>query len=402
MLKKVTTDISYRRKKQELFYKNNKFDLKKITFQLDKVRESVDYFVSNKKENPMLDQKRILHIANFNESSDGRLYYSFANKLNIGFIKNNYIVQTISDRYFLKLNRSILKPFNSSSKFNEKIMNNLKNFSPQVLVVGHVYNIDSRIFEYCKSKKIKIISWFIDSISPEFLNESKKKQFDKNLEHVDFCFLTSSPKLFKKHKNFKKLKFIPNPVDTSIDYFRNYKKKDLEYDIFVAISHGQNRGILKEGKTDEREKFINQLIQNLPQRKFAQFGLNKFEPIWGSNYYHYLSKAKMALNISRGNYQKNYSSDRISSLIGNGLLTFINEKTNFNKIFNKKEVVYYKNIQDLIKKINFYSKNNKLRERIARSGYVKYHKYMNNIIITKYMMSCIGLEKLTKPFWFKI
>ena len=110
----------------------------------------------------------------------------------------------------------------------------------------------------------------------------------------------------------------------------------------------------------------------------------------------------MALNISRGNYQKNYSSDRISSLIGNGLLTFINEKTNFNKIFNKKEVVYYKNIQDLIKKINFYSKNNKLRERIARSGYVKYHKYMNNIIITKYMMSCIGLEKLTKPFWFKI
>ena len=48
----------------------------------------------------------------------------------------------------------------------------------------------------------------------------------------------------------------------------------------------------------------------------------------------------MALNISRGNYQKNYSSDRISSLIGNGLLTFINE-TNNNKIFNKNEFVYY-------------------------------------------------------------
>ena len=33
-------------------------------------------------------QKRVLHIANFNENADGRLYYSFANKLNNGFIKN--------------------------------------------------------------------------------------------------------------------------------------------------------------------------------------------------------------------------------------------------------------------------------------------------------------------------
>ena len=32
-------------------------------------------------------------------------------------MKNNYIVQTISDRYFLKSNRSIIRPFNSNSKF---------------------------------------------------------------------------------------------------------------------------------------------------------------------------------------------------------------------------------------------------------------------------------------------
>ena len=37
----------------------------------------------------------------------------------------------------------------------------------------------------------------------------------------------------------------------------------------------------------------------------------------------------MGLNISRGAYQKKYSSDRISSLIGNGLLVFINSKTNW-------------------------------------------------------------------------
>ena len=39
-----------------------------------------------------------------------------------------------------------------------------------------------------------------------------------------------------------------------------------------------------------------------------------------------LSKSKIGLNISRGNYQKLYSSDRISSLIGNGLLVFLENK----------------------------------------------------------------------------
>ena len=42
-----------------------------------------------------------------------------------------------------------------------------------------------------------------------------------------------------------------------MDCYRNYTDNNLEYDVFVAISHGQNRGILKKGKSDERESFIN-------------------------------------------------------------------------------------------------------------------------------------------------
>jgi hypothetical protein len=176
----------------------------------------------------------------------------------------------------------------------------------------------------------------------------------------------------------------------------------MKFDMFVAISHGQNRGILKKGKFDEREKFINELISDLPQLKFAQFGLNNFEPIWGSNYYHYLSKTKMALNISRGKYQNKYSSDRISSLIGNGLLVFLNEKTQFQKILKSNEVVYFKNKKDLLKKITFYNLNDKERVKIAKSGYKKYHKFMNNKIISKYIMACVKLEKIQNPFWHNV
>ena len=400
ILKKVTSNLSLRRKKQNLFYKNNNFDIKIISKKLDNLRSEI---INKHKINITNIRKRVLHIANFNENSDGRLYYSFANKLNNGFIKNNYILQTISDRTFLKSNRSLIQPFNPIKKFNQKIMNTIKNFSPHLLMIGHVFNISDEIFKYCKDNNIKICSWFIDSISPEFLKDNTKKNFFRNLEFVDNCFITSSPEIFKKKKHYKKLKFIPNPVDSSIDNFKNFKnQKDMNFDIFVAISHGQNRGILKKGKSDEREKFINSLISDLPQIKFAQFGLNNFEPVWGANYYNYLSKSKMALNISRGKYQNKYSSDRISSLIGNGLLVFLNDKTKFHNILSSKDVVYFKDKKDLLKKINFYMLNDNARVKISKTGYEKYHKFMNNQIISKYIMSCLNLEKFNKPFWHYI
>ena len=149
----------------------------------------------------------------------------------------------------------------------------------------------------------------------------------------------------------------------------------------------------------ESEKFINELISDLPQLKFAQFGLNNFEPIWGSNYYHYLSKTKMALNISRGKYQNKYSSDRISSLIGNGLLVMIDEKTKFGDFFNNNEIILYKNIQDLANKINEYSNNDKARKIIAKNGRDKYFKYFNSTIIADFIINKSFNKNKKNYYW---
>ena len=101
-LKKLTQDKVVRRKLQNKFYKNNNFNIKIISKSIDKIRSNILLNTNNH-----LNEKniKILHIANFNELSDGRLFYSFSNKLNNGFIKNNCIVQTISDRTFLKYNK---------------------------------------------------------------------------------------------------------------------------------------------------------------------------------------------------------------------------------------------------------------------------------------------------------
>ena len=83
---------------------------------------------------------------------------------------------------------------------------------------------------------------------------------------------------------------------------------------------------------------------------FDIYGYKNQQPIWSHDFYNALYKSKMALNLSRINNVKYYSSNRIASLIGNGILTFVDINTKLNDFFNNDEVIFYKNINDLSKK----------------------------------------------------
>ena len=78
------------------------------------------------------------------------------------------------------------------------------------------------------------------------------------------------------------------------------------------MSHGVNRAILKEGKTDNRVNFLKKLIKKSNGIKYDFYGFGKQEPVWGNNFYKSLLNSKMALNLSRGKPMKYYSSKRIA------------------------------------------------------------------------------------------
>ena len=94
----------------------------------------------------------------------------------------------------------------------------------------------------------------------------------------------------------------------------------------------------------------------------------------------------MGLNLSRGAPTKYYTSNRIASILGNGLLTFIDKKTQLNDFFSNQEVIFYNNINDLASKIIFYSKNDKLRKKIAKNGKDKYFKLFNGNKVYKHII----------------
>ena len=91
----------------------------------------------------------------------------------------------------------------------------------------------------------------------------------------------------------------------------------------------------------------------------------------------------MSLNLSRGKPLKFTSSNRIAALIGNGIFTFIDEKTKFKHYFNENEVGFYKNLNDLGNKIEYMLSNPKKIDEYGKNGKSKYFKLFDNKIITK-------------------
>ena len=96
---------------------------------------------------------------------------------------------------------------------------------------------------------------------------------------------------------------------------------------------------------------------------------------------------KMSLNLSRGKPLKYASSNRIASYMGNGILTFINEKVKYQELFSDKEMVFYKNEIDLIEKINKLKKDTKKINQISKNGRDKYFRIFNNNIISDSIIS---------------
>ena len=167
--------------------------------------------------------------------------------------------------------------------------------------------------------------------------------------------------LSNKTNNF----FIPNPSDPSFETLKNYEN-NCTNDVFFALSHGVHRGNLKYRTVDDREVFINKLLKISKDVKFDIFGVNNVQPIWADLYFKTISNSKMGLNLSRGSPIKYYSSDRITQIIGNGLVTLIDENTHYQDFFNRDEMIFYSNINDLSEKILKLSKDDKLRKKLVK------------------------------------
>ena len=395
-IEKLIKKKKYRKELQQLSSKNFHLTNKNASKLIDNYRDDVLKRVGS---NRSLKRLKILHITNFNERHNGRLFYNTGKRINNGFVRLGHSVLEFSDRDIVSYYRSF-NDLKGAKKLNNKLIEVISNYLPDLIVLGHADLISIQTLKFIKDyyPKIKICQWFLDRMDSEW--KGNFIRFTDKMDLMDSNFCTTDPKSLNTSKKIP-IHYLPNPVDDSFEKLKNYEKKNSTNDVFFAMSHGVHRGVLKTGKFDLREKFIDKLQKLLPNVKFDLYGMKDNQPIWADNFINAISNSKIGLNLSQGSAVKYYSSDRFAQLIGNGLLVFIDKKTKFSDFLNSNEIVTYKNITDLSIKIKKYLNNDKLRIKIAKSGRAKYFKYFNSTIIADFIINrTFNTNK--KFYWEKI
>ena len=383
-----------RRSLQKLSKNNVSHIIKDNTKKIDQLRESIfpkfNFNIINNK-------LKIINLYNQGQKLNHRLYnISLGKKFSNGFIRNNHDVLEISDRDFIKNNKSF-NLISNKKNFQNYLIETFKNYKPDLLFFGHTTNIDLNTIDEIKSinKGLILSHWNEDPIMPS-LDYSKKNISNIKLYSniVDHNFITTHPSVIRNKVKSDNFHFLFVPVDKNIECFDAYNMRPSN-DLFYAMSHGVNRGILKKGTEDNRVKFLDKLIKKIPNIKYDFYGFSNRQPIWGNDFNNAITNSKMGLNLSRGNPTKYYSSNRIASFMGNGLLTFVDRKVQLRDFFNNNEIIFYNNVYDLADKIKFYSKNDLIRKKIAENGKKKYFKLFNEKKISKYIID-ISLGKNAK------
>ena len=388
---------------QKLSHKNFYLSHKFVSLLIDDFRSiklnKVKLFNFTKEKKSL----RILHVTNFNERHDGRLYFNTGRRINNGFIRLGHSILEFSDRDIQKYYKNY-KDISGKRSLNDKLKKTCYNFKPDLIVLGHADLISAQTLGELKNDypKLKVSQWFLDPLNingPDY-ERNKKRILDKS-EFIESNFLTTSPDVLNFLPNTINNYYIPNPADKSFETLSNYNK-DCNMDVFFALSHGVHRGTLKSGKYDDRAKFIENLMKITDNIKFDIYGLKKVQPIWADHYFKTISNSKMGLNLSRGGPIKYYSSDRITQIIGNGLVALIDEKTEYRNFFNENEMVFYKNLNDLSEKIIKISHDDKLRRSIAQKGKEKYLKYFNSTLVARFIIEkTLDIKNSNKYLWNK-
>ena len=221
-VEKLIRNNFYRKQLQSKSLKNFYLTDKFIANQIDEYRAKIINEKINQKNNVKNNKIKILHVTNFNERHNGRLFYNTGRRINNGFVRLNHSVLTLSDRDVVSYYRSV-RDLDGSKTLNKKMLEVISNYLPDLIVIGHADLIKKDTLKTIRRNypEIKIAQWFLDRMDSEWKNN--KKRFLDKINYVDCSFCTTSPDILnfpKKNKVF----YIPNPSDDSFENLKIYKQ----------------------------------------------------------------------------------------------------------------------------------------------------------------------------------
>ncbi|WPX08498.1 glycosyltransferase family protein [Anaerocellum danielii] len=340
---------------------------------------------------------RIFHIGIFEDHElGGDIIF------NKGFIRNG--VEVVNFDY-----RSYAKKYGLQRMNKEILERCTDNFD--IVFIGKGELILPDTLREIKRKRLVTSLWFGDICvnPPEFLKYL--------LPYVDFFFMTSKGRMLRKYYSICRPKvgsYIINPVDPDLAYKYNLKvTKDLDI-IFTGNFYKQI--------SSERREVIYYLLNRkdvsffgtlekllLWDKRFLMFLKKKylerrFHPcVRGTEYINIIKRAKIGVGANNFFNVEGYFSDRLMHYGTFGTFFISNYFPGIEHLFEiGRDIVVYRNIDELDKFINYYLHNDEERETIANNLKSKLLEEYNNTKICKLILEIIQNGKSDLYEWIEI
>ncbi len=318
----------------------------------------------------------IVHVGHFPFGLRPGFQHGVAVKLSNGLIRNGHLVLNFSDRDIARARA----PFGSRklgvTPANAALLEFCRHHRPDVLLLGHADVILPATIADIRAAlpAIRIAQWNVD---PLFEPDNVRRIAGK-FAVVDATFVsTAGAPLDALCAGGRRVAFLPNPADVSIERGRADLAEHPGHDLFYACGHPSRPLRLICGQEWDMEAFIRAILARLPRLRPCLGGLLGRPHLTGAAYQAALEDCAIGLNVSRRPDHFLYSSDRIAQLAGNGLVVLMERATGYDTVFSDAEMAFFASFDELIGQIELLTADPAARRAMATAGRARYLALFN-------------------------
>jgi hypothetical protein len=319
---------------------------------------------------------KIVHASNFTIRWNGEGYYTIPYKLSSGLTRAGHFVFNYCDQDVARAHPLRWRKL-GEGRANDKLIDICREVRPDLLLLGHCTLIHTDTVRAIREQhpQLRIAHWNCDGL----FVPSNLARLQALAPIVDASFVTTAgDALAPVVRDGGRVCFMPNPVDRSVESLKVFESENLPNDLVFLTGF--------DAFDAEKREICNAIRSRLPNLKFDVRGLFGNPGVYGAKMFDVLAQAKMGLNLSKRSDVRLYSSDRMSQLMGCGLLSFIDRRTGFGEIFGPDELVTYGDIDELVQRIDYYRAHDAERRNIAERGWRRAHAIFNETLVAQWIV----------------
>lgn len=302
---------------------------------------------------------RVLFVSYAHGIDNAQKYYLFPHRLINGFIRGGHNVFLFNDRDIKRYSNILRTSRLGIGAMNRMLKRASLSYKPDLIVLGHCESVqnDTLMEIYKLLPDVRVVYRNVDSL----IDPTTVKKIQRRSGVIDGVFSTTAGSILKDLGNSKTfVSYAPNPIDPSIDVCRAYENQHPDYDLFFA-------GTPPIRDREIRKSLLRAIIDELPEvrTRIIGAGINE-ERLFGADYISALGHCSMGLIMNRTEEHYLYASDRIAQYLGNGLLTFGDERPRYNDMFGYEAMITFGSAAELIEKLRWYHSHDRERREAAR------------------------------------